>query len=99
MDIISMLPPEWQAFAIVAMEIIVTVAAAVALLKPLLVKYIGEPTSNDPGWKRAIFTAIKVLDYVALNSATVTTRRKLADTKQTLNAISSIPPRTSGDSQ
>lgn len=99
MDIISLLPAQWQSAAIVAMEIIVTVAAAVAILKPTLVKYIGEPSSGDPAWKQAVYFAIKVLDIVALNSATVTARKKLSDAKHTINMISSIPPRQSGDSQ
>lgn len=86
-----MLPEPWRQTAYSILATIVSIAVVVAGLKPLIIKYIGEPTANDPNWKRAIFFVLKVLDYLALNSTTVQSRKKLAETKAVLNSVRPIP--------
>lgn len=99
MDFISILPENLRPAALGIMQAVIAIAGIVAIAKPAIVKAIGEPTSNDSQGKRFIFGLLRVLDWVALQSPNVTSRKKLADTRQTLNALSSIPPRPSQDSQ
>jgi hypothetical protein len=98
-DIISLLPEHLRPAALSIMQAVIVIAGLVAMAKPAIVNAIGEPTSNDSQGKKLIFGLLRVLDWVALQSPNVTSRKKLADTRQTLNAISSIPPRASKDSQ
>lgn len=98
-DIISLLPEHLRPAALGIMQAVIAIAGIVAIAKPTIVKYIGEPSSGDSQGKKVIFWLLRIMDWVALNSTPVTARKKLADTKQTLNALSSIPPRPSQDSQ
>lgn len=91
-----MLPEPWRATAYSILATIVSIAVVVAGLKPLIAKYIGEPSANDPNWKRVIYFVLKVLDYAALNSTTVKARKELHQAKTTLNLVQAIPPQKVG---
>lgn len=81
-DIISLLPEQARPTALLIMQTIITVAGVVAIAKPAIVKAIGEPSSSDSRGKQLIFGLLRVLDWVALQSPNVTSRKQLSDVKK-----------------
>lgn len=74
-DFISLLPAQWAAYAIVALQVLGWANNASALLAPLLKSKLGTPQSSDGELRQFGFWLAKWLDRIAVNT------QKLADKK------------------
>lgn len=90
-DLLTFLPPEWAAWLRVIAEVSFALSLLAAAVKPLL----GDPSPQDPRWKKAIFSLMHAVDLVAANTETVRAKKqrvKDEQVAQVLRKIRNTPP-------
>lgn len=70
-DALAFLPPEWAAWLRLVAELSFALSLVAAAVKPLL----GDPSPDDPRWKRVAFALVHCVDWAAANSEPIRAKR------------------------
>jgi hypothetical protein len=87
LELVNLLPESWRQVAVIITQVVVAASALVALAKTAL----GKPSANDPKWKKAVFAVLQALDFVAMNSETITAKKKRAKAEAVVNSLAAMP--------
>lgn len=86
--LIGLIPEQYAPYVALVAQGIFAFSVLAGALKLVL----GDPKPTDAGWKRAFFQVAQWLDFLALNTATVRSKRKVAALKQDVKTLSTIYP-------